>query len=689
MYWSRTGSFFELLLWLILCGMWWVGGWLLVTHTFRLRSRERLFGGMALGWLLFIVLSNLLTRLLALTPAFWAAAALVLITGLLAAWRSTSSPNIPLGSPAWFRALFPIGDLKHWPLLLLFGSMLGLFILINRGLAIFDDYFNLPIVSRLAAGDIPLHFYLNPEIPLDYHYGLNLFAANLVRIGGFFPWSAFDFSKSLSLALTVVLAYCWFRRYTKRQGLLFLGILLVLFASGTRWLLLLLPPETLQQLGSQLNLLGSAAQTAPDLHAILISQWNIDGAGPIPFPMAFANGVFVPGILQIAGPGAMPVLAVFLLLLLKKTHWSAFSSMLYGLVLASLALSAEYMFLMIWAGFLLTALLAFLFKDSAARRRSAADFWPWAWILALSAVLAVTAGGVLTDTAARLLNQLLGRQTVQGISFVGLQLRWFPAITSAHLGALSLLNPQQLVIALLEMGPVLLWAPWVIRRGWQNTRRSRLIIGGLSLAALVGFVLPLFLDLAFDERDIARFTGSALWLWMILGAPQAASAWLHSGQWRRFLVGAGYILIISSGIALFPSMLTAVATPQLSYNIEEMDAMFCKSFWDRLEPDSHVLDPAIPFRPSVLFARTTGPAYKDLYNALPEFLELLQSADPRKIAGAGYTYIYLNKGTWQKMTQEEKDRFQSPCVKTVAEERDGTGDFRRLLDVRACDKTGP
>jgi hypothetical protein len=168
-----------------------------------------------------------------------------------------------------------------------------------------------------------------------------------------------------------------------------------------------------------------------------------------------------------------------------------------------------------------------------------------------------------------------------------------------------------------------------------------------------------------------------------------AIAWLRSGPWRRLLIGAGYLLIISSGLALFPSMLTAIATPQLSTNIEAMDAMFCKSYWNRLEADSRVLDPATPFRPSVLFASTTGPAYKDLYNPFPEFLELLQSADPQKIAQAGYTYIYLNKGTWQQMTPEEKDRFQSPCVKTIAEERDGTGDFRRLLDVRACGKSAP
>jgi len=61
----------------------------------------------------------------------------------------------------------------------------------NRGLAILDDYHNLPLVSMIAAGDVPPHFYLNPTNRLAYHYGLHLFSGSLVQQGGLFPWSAF------------------------------------------------------------------------------------------------------------------------------------------------------------------------------------------------------------------------------------------------------------------------------------------------------------------------------------------------------------------------------------------------------------------------------------------------------------------------------------------------------------------
>jgi hypothetical protein len=87
-----------------------------------------------------------------------------------------------------------------------------LFLSINRGLAILDEYQNLPLVSIIAAGDLPPHFYLNPAQRMDYHYGQILLAAGLSRLGGFFAWSAFDILRAFSLALAAWLADLWYRR---------------------------------------------------------------------------------------------------------------------------------------------------------------------------------------------------------------------------------------------------------------------------------------------------------------------------------------------------------------------------------------------------------------------------------------------------------------------------------------------
>jgi hypothetical protein len=42
---------------------------------------------------------------------------------------------------------------------------------------------------------------------------MHLFAASMVRIAGLFPWAALDISKSLSISLTMLLSWLWFRRY--------------------------------------------------------------------------------------------------------------------------------------------------------------------------------------------------------------------------------------------------------------------------------------------------------------------------------------------------------------------------------------------------------------------------------------------------------------------------------------------
>ena len=50
MYLSRTGSIFDLIVWLALAGMFRYGGLLPVTGAFRLHKRERLIAGLQLGF---------------------------------------------------------------------------------------------------------------------------------------------------------------------------------------------------------------------------------------------------------------------------------------------------------------------------------------------------------------------------------------------------------------------------------------------------------------------------------------------------------------------------------------------------------------------------------------------------------------------------------------------------------------
>ncbi len=105
-----------------------------------------------------------------------------------------------------------------------------LFISIGRGLALFDDYQNIPTASLMATGDIPPHFALDPHFSFNYHYLLLLFAAQFMRIDSMVPWTALDASRGLIIALPLVLAWLWTYRMTRNRVASVLTSIMLMFA---------------------------------------------------------------------------------------------------------------------------------------------------------------------------------------------------------------------------------------------------------------------------------------------------------------------------------------------------------------------------------------------------------------------------------------------------------------------------
>ncbi len=608
MFISRTGSYLDLLAWVLMMLLSWAGGWLMAANVFHLRQRERPVAGAACGMILWIVLSNILALGLSIQVAFWAASILIFGLGIVATFFSSK------------RSWFSRGDLQAWPQILILFGLIILFTQINIGLGILDDYANLPLVSTLATGDIPPHFYLNSDINPGYHFGLQLFAAGLVRVGGLFPWSAFDFSKALTTALCLVLAGLWYRRYTNKGLGVFIGVLVVLFGGGTRWILLLLPPGLIQILGNGLHMLGSATQSGSDLYTALINPWRVEGGGPIPFPFAFVNGIFAP-MLGLGGNGSIPQMTMFLLLILARRRWLALPGLIFGIVVASLSLTTELLFVVVWAGILLAVLIRFWLD------RPSAGSLKWLWVLVPSAILALISGGVITELIRQFLEP--AKQASTGSVYMSpVALYWPPAFISAHLGFLSLTNPGQLLIALAEMGPALLLAPLVTWQTGKYIRSRKLLLAGFTLMAAIGFFLPLFLRFVDRERDLARVTSTSLSIWMLLGYPYIWQILQRKKGRLKYVVGAGLVMTILGGIALFTPQMVAIAQPQMSYFIQEPDARMSKAYWNKMDPDAQVLDLAYVYRPAVLFGRSAGRAYQTLYISLPEFRTLV--AEPRR-----------------------------------------------------------
>jgi len=82
LYFSRTGNLTDLLIWSMMSMGWCIGGWLIVKSCFPLRRRERIFTGMALGLIFFMVLTNVLGHIFQLNLAYWMSAVLILVIGL-------------------------------------------------------------------------------------------------------------------------------------------------------------------------------------------------------------------------------------------------------------------------------------------------------------------------------------------------------------------------------------------------------------------------------------------------------------------------------------------------------------------------------------------------------------------------------------------------------------------------------
>ncbi len=259
------------LLLLVWFALWLAGGWLLAASLFHLSRSETAMVGVAIGLTLQVWLANLLAHALPIIMAFWLAPLLVFVAGVV----------------AWFK----LGRLafldRTWGTWLLLAVLTLIFVLIGRGLAIFDDYQNLPTISLMATGDVPPHFALNRSLNFGYHYFLLLFAAQLMRLGDIFPWTALDVARGLVMALPLMLAGLWGQRLIRSQLAGFLTGAMLAFAGGARWLLLFLPQPVLQFVSDHITLIGSAATTAPNLSEALLTFWKIDGAGPIPFPFAF------------------------------------------------------------------------------------------------------------------------------------------------------------------------------------------------------------------------------------------------------------------------------------------------------------------------------------------------------------------------------------------------------------------
>lgn len=667
MYWFRTGDPTDVLALALLVLAAGAGGWLLARRAFDLAHRERLVIGAGLGLVLMTWSTNVLGHWLPPSQAFVLAPGLVLAGGIAASF----GPGQPESRGR---------DLRAWPLLLTLAGLALVFALMGRGLSVFDDRKALSIISTMAAGDIPPRFYMNWESPFKYHYGFHLLGAILMKVGGLFPWSAFDLAKGITASLALGLAGLWGRRAIPRWWGGPAVALLVLFASGGRWLLLLLPHSVQSWLSGPIVLWGSAAQSASDLASGLTSGWTLEGGPPIPIPFAFVNGVFQPFILHLqAGPKSLALVVFFLLLLLANRVRAWYGWPLLAITLALWALAAEAEFVLFGMGAVLALLVLRPWRRARLWRSQVRPVM--GWLLAAGGI-GLIQGGTLTETFRGLLGNAAASADAAG-GWGGFTLRWPPAIVSAHLGELPLQRPATLLVGLLEFGPALALAPLIVWIAFRSARRGRFLMLAVYLSMLMGFLAPLFLRYEVD-RDITRMTYYALLGWAVLSTPVlAAKARARpSPLFRAGALAWGGLSCLGGLIVLGP-LLTAISTPTLSTEIAFVDAAMTRAVWDQLPAEATVLD-SHSWRAVAVTGRPTRSAV-DSSRSLDSWSDLTAAPQPVRVARAGFDFVYVDTWWWDSMAEEVRAGYQAPCVARVAEEHDNAANGSRwLFDVRRC-----
>ena len=651
---------------LLLLALWSVGGWLITARIFDLPARERGLVSLAIGLTVGTWLANWLARFIPTTPAFWCAALLTVAIGVSLAW--------PLK-----RDLFPKEAFTPWNWLIFLVAAF-IFALIGRGLGIFDDYQNLPQLSSMALGDIPPHFAFDSRLLWSYHYFLLLIAAQFSRLTGAGPWTALDVARGLTMALTLGLGGMLTYRLTRNRMASTLSMAFLYFAGGARWILFLLPARLLQAASAGVTLIGSGADTGPNLIVALDKYWKIQGVGPLQLPFMYGSGLDASLVMAQAGYGTSMIMLVLLLVLLAGRGRGWASHAVSAVLLAALALSNEVTFTFLYTGMILVVVF-WAVKNRSLRLPQ--TLWAAAPSFIAGGLLALVQGGIFTGLVAGWIGRLGGAKT-DALYQVSFALR-SPAVLSAHLGSLSLLNPAEWFTILAETGLAILALPWVVRYSLELVRDEKWLEAAWVLS-IIPSLWTVFLDYTGNAGPTAlsRMTAHFLLVLKIYAVPLL---WLwaqgRSDAIKTVLLGWGLAACLS-GVALFSLQLAGMPNPVYAEFLGNLDAQIYAKHWGTLQPTAFVFD-TDPLRGTTVLGlhSLSGTNYGPPTD--PTFLALAADPDPYRLNAAGYRYVYFDLQDWRKYAAN----FGQSCVVVLdqLQEDDANGkptDLRRLMDVGAC-----
>ncbi|HEY59652.1 MAG TPA: hypothetical protein G4N92_03040 [Anaerolineae bacterium] len=647
-----------------------LGGWWIVRRAFHLNSNEELLLGFGFGLFFQNWLVNIFGRFIAMPNASWISSVVVFIVGLLL--------NFPKSKQALLNLFRPRIKISQWFVLLL---MTYVFFIIGRGMAILDEFQTLPLVSQMAAGDIPPHFPLDPEVIYNYHYFPYLLAAQFMRLADLFPWTALDIMTALILSLSTLVLALWVYRITRSRLAGVSAAIFNFFAGGTRWLMLLLPNTLISKIDSSIVRIGSGLNSGPDLLTSLINPWAAQGTGPMPIPFAFANGFNPPNSIGLGYTNFVVFFLIFFLMTTsRQKQWS--SHLVHFAMLVSLDLTHEVTFLFLIFGTVFS-IVFLLIKNG--KRNMPVVYKHWLIIITCAGIVSLFQGGVLTGVAQDLwLKFTSSGVTKEAYQAITVKINYIPTIIDAHLGKLSLINPIQLFVFILETGPMLALLPVIILWGYKAIRAGRWFEGfflGITLCSM-GLVFVLIELKHGSIGSLARAQNYYLVLIKLIAVP-FFFLWLKKRREFVKIITFGLILItMFSGITIFGLELIAAKDPNLTVFITELDARIMKEFWNTLEPDELVFDPG-RYRAAVIFGKPTDSSFSWFLNK-PKWEQLVKNPDPYELLKSGFDYMYYDDYYIRTLEPDVRTLLEEDCIHPIREYKYYLWGMRRFVDIQQC-----
>jgi len=244
-----------------------------------------------------------------------------------------------------------------------------------------------------------------------------------------------------------------------------------------------------------------------------------------------------------------------------------------------------------------------------------------------------------------------------------------------------------LLIAILEMGPAVLFLPWLMYDWWKSRKEDDWFYTILLLISWSGLLIILFFQYS-SQRDIVHITGSAVRAAVLLLLYRLDQLWSENPSIHGrsiFWAGAGAIgLMCISGLVLGGVQLSATQQTMLTDHYGDKEATLLKEVWGRLPKDSKILGPTS--EANILTGQLTGGILGAPHGDQGlVWNELMKSPTLSLLIQQRFDFVFVDSIWWLRLSSASKKQLENKCISVFAESGDDTSPFfLKILDLRRC-----